>query len=533
MKAMKIYIQIILLYLCSFTVSNAQVGINASGTPPHTSAMLDVSSTTKGFLPPRMTTAQRIAISTTATNNGLMVFDTDTQSLWIVQSAAWLKINPNPWSYAYGGIITTNGNNRVGIGTTNPLKILDITHAGNDGLLIKSTAQYQRTHLEIDGFSGGAVVRLQKQNYLQWLFGTDGFNNNNFRIYNISGLGQQAISISKSTNNMAIGNGALLNKFEIGDAPGFSGNELALGNGTQGMSFSLNPNAAITYTNTNFSIMPNGSTAYLGIGTTTPIAPLHVTGYSTLSGTGAPGGGLGRVFGSTGAALFKLNGAVAVSILAEYGIITKKSIMAFQNITASDARIKNIIDLSDNQEDLEILKKIEVTNYQMKDKVTWGEKVYKKVIAQQLESVYPEAIQKTTSFIPDIYILAEKVEQNPSKKELKITLPKKYEINVGEKIQLIHPIKGEIQTEVIAVLGNSFTINNWEHQTDKIFVFGREVNDFRTVDYEALSTLSISATQQLAKKYELITNKMSALENKLQAIESRLNSVSSSLNNPK
>ena len=43
----------IVLFLASTTVSNAQsVGINATGTTPDGSAMLDVSSTTKGFLPP-------------------------------------------------------------------------------------------------------------------------------------------------------------------------------------------------------------------------------------------------------------------------------------------------------------------------------------------------------------------------------------------------------------------------------------------------------------------------------------------------
>jgi hypothetical protein len=39
------------------------------------SAILEAISTTKGFLPPRMTTAQKLAIATPA--NGLMVFDTD------------------------------------------------------------------------------------------------------------------------------------------------------------------------------------------------------------------------------------------------------------------------------------------------------------------------------------------------------------------------------------------------------------------------------------------------------------------------
>ncbi len=51
---------IICLMITSTTFS--QIGINADGNPPAASAMLDVSSTDKGLLIPRMTTAQRIAI---------------------------------------------------------------------------------------------------------------------------------------------------------------------------------------------------------------------------------------------------------------------------------------------------------------------------------------------------------------------------------------------------------------------------------------------------------------------------------------
>ena len=66
----------IVLFLASTTVSNAQsVGINATGTTPDGSAMLDVSSTTKGFLPPRMTAVQRDAIPNPA--KGLMIYCTD------------------------------------------------------------------------------------------------------------------------------------------------------------------------------------------------------------------------------------------------------------------------------------------------------------------------------------------------------------------------------------------------------------------------------------------------------------------------
>ncbi len=35
---------------------------------------------------------------------------------------------------------------------------------------------------------------------------------------------------------------------------------------------------------------------------------------------------------------------------------------------------------------------------------------------------------------------------------------------------------------------------------EEVFVFGREVKDFRSVDYEAISMLNVSATQQIKKE---------------------------------
>ncbi len=71
------------------TAANAQsVGINSDGSAPNSSAMLDVSSTTKGFLTPRLTTAQRTAISTPAT--GLTVYQTDgNKGLYCYDGSVW------------------------------------------------------------------------------------------------------------------------------------------------------------------------------------------------------------------------------------------------------------------------------------------------------------------------------------------------------------------------------------------------------------------------------------------------------------
>jgi hypothetical protein len=63
-------------------------GVNTAIT---TSAVFEVVSTTKGFLPPRMTSAQRLAIATPAT--GLIVYQTDaTEGLYIRKSTGWVFI---------------------------------------------------------------------------------------------------------------------------------------------------------------------------------------------------------------------------------------------------------------------------------------------------------------------------------------------------------------------------------------------------------------------------------------------------------
>lgn len=64
---------------------NGNVGINTL--TPSASAILELSNTTKGFLPPRMTTTQKNAIATPA--SGLVVYDTTLNKLALYTGAAW------------------------------------------------------------------------------------------------------------------------------------------------------------------------------------------------------------------------------------------------------------------------------------------------------------------------------------------------------------------------------------------------------------------------------------------------------------
>ncbi|MCX6269806.1 MAG: fibrobacter succinogenes major paralogous domain-containing protein [Bacteroidetes bacterium] len=79
-----------LLLFVMMQQSYAQVSINTDGANPPPSAMLEVKSTDKGFLPPKMTNAQMLAIS--APVSGIVIYNTDLQSLCWFDGNNWLQV---------------------------------------------------------------------------------------------------------------------------------------------------------------------------------------------------------------------------------------------------------------------------------------------------------------------------------------------------------------------------------------------------------------------------------------------------------
>ncbi len=120
------YLLFFVLLLTSYH-AQAQVGINTDGSQPDASAMLDIKSTDKGILIPRMTQLERMQISNPA--EGLMVYQTDgIKGFYYYDGTLWTPVGEqdNDWikhplkDYVY------NITDSIGIGTSSPGAEFDV-----------------------------------------------------------------------------------------------------------------------------------------------------------------------------------------------------------------------------------------------------------------------------------------------------------------------------------------------------------------------------------------------------------------------
>ena len=82
-------------------------------------------------------------------------------------------------------------------------------------------------------------------------------------------------------------------------------------------------------------------------------------------------------------------------------------------------------------------------------------------------------------------------------------------LKVGDRIKLIFEDLEAIEEVVYA---NDQVIKIASSKTGEVFVYGREVDDFRIVDYEAISMLNVSATQELFKMIQNQSNEIEAVK---------------------
>jgi hypothetical protein len=250
------------------------------------------------------------------------------------------------------------------------------------------------------------------------------------------------------------------------------------------------------------------STGNVGIGCNAPPYKLTVKPDATTTG----GSMTYFVKDSTNISTATL-GTISITIYAE-GYIVANGIGA-----VSDTRIKeNIQDVQDDVA-LQRLRLIQPKTYTYKDTITRGNNTVYGFIAQQIREVLPYATNLIKEVVPDIYQLGDRVEDIVTLRESTFSFNES-----SGNVKFIQKNGGEKTIPVEYISSNQLRIKNLSELNDtesEIFVYGREVNDFHTLNKDAIFTVNVAATQELDRQLQAAKVQIASLETRLALLESQ------------
>jgi hypothetical protein len=251
-------------------------------------------------------------------------------------------------------------------------------------------------------------------------------------------------------------------------------------------------------------IASNGN---IGIGTNNPGFRLDIHGYTSAGSVTAFylfSGGTGSGSGPWTNVVTKFNGDVWCTAV---------------YFASSDVRIKEDIQDIDDDNALQSILSIEPKTYKYVDKLEKGDKRVYGFIAQQIREVIPEAVSIQTSYIPNIYLVADynsNVITLPSQ-------PTKVVIKVDDKIKCYDKDNKELLVEVVEVIDDlTFRIKDIEYYDTKIFVYGTFVDDFHTLDKTYIFTLNVCATQELHRRIEAQSLLIKSQDDRIKDLETKM-----------
>lgn len=162
----------------------------------------------------------------------------------------------------------------------------------------------------------------------------------------------------------------------------------------------------------------------------------------------------------------------------------------------SDKRIKKDINPIENS--LDIIEKLNPVIYKYIDFIEKGNLNNYGVIAQEVEHILPDIINKHKDFIPNIY----KNVDSYDNKSLILSIDTT-DLSIGDSIKLYDANNKVYIRKIINIDGDKITIDekldDYEDGTN-VFLYGKEEKEVKNINYEALFTINLKATQELYKR---------------------------------
>ena len=189
--------------------------------------------------------------------------------------------------------------------------------------------------------------------------------------------------------------------------------------------------------------------------------------------------------------------------------------------SSSDTRIKKEIDDINDDVALQMILAIQPKTYKYIDDLKKGDKNVYGFIAQQVKEVVPEAVTTNNKeIIPNIYKLYD-ISGDVITTDDDLTS----KLKVGDKIEyLLQTSESKEYCKILEISPTEIKIDKIISENDnKIFIFGKEVDDFHSLSKEYIFTLNVCATQELHRIIQSQQQQINDLQVKLNQVLERLN----------
>jgi hypothetical protein len=245
---------------------------------------------------------------------------------------------------------------------------------------------------------------------------------------------------------------------------------------------------------------------YIGVGTATPAAPLDVEAVN-------------NTFNEGSYRWFALSGNNTASCgSCNVSIYTPNRIEASEFDANSDRRIKKEIKAVTSESALEKANRLNVVTFKYIDQKSKGNKNKTGFIAQEVEPVLPNAVNQDQGFIPNVFDIPAQTKKLGT--DLMVTTTKDHDFAAGDLIRIYDDQNKAKDVLVAKVVGSrEFMISDWSESSDSLFIYGKKVYDYRNVDFDQLTAISIGAVQELSKKLNEEQIKNQALRQQLSTVQ--------------
>jgi hypothetical protein len=215
---------------------------------------------------------------------------------------------------------------------------------------------------------------------------------------------------------------------------------------------------------------------------------------------------------ATGGAGSSASGGITTPVITANGDIHAYAFRAY-----SDIRIKKEVQPINPNFALESILKIQASQYKYIDEIKQPAQIYG-FIAQQIASVFPYAVQTQRETIPSIY--SRGVLLTPTR----IKVDTYHGLVEGDKVKVLGD-SDATNVGTVSLIIDSYTFEcntDFTFKETIVFVYGKEVDDFKTLNKEPILSVTVAALQEVISTVEILKKEKLLLESLVQSLFERI-----------